>query len=86
MGSVSEQAPGQNPRFVAKFTVAEHYFQLTPVVIEIKTGITPGSIIQCIREIRESIALNRKLFVDRRWLHGAFIRPFRSAYLPETNF
>jgi hypothetical protein len=53
--------------------IADYGFELTPVVIKVETGIALGGIIERIREIRESTALNRKLFVDRRWLHCAFI-------------
>ena len=48
-------------------------FELTPVVVKVETGVALGGIIERIREIRESTALNRKLCVDRRWLHCAFI-------------
>jgi hypothetical protein len=71
--SQSKQTPGQCPRFVTKFTVTQYGFQLTPVVIKIETGFTLGSIVQRIREIHESMVLYRKLIVQGRWLHDAFI-------------
>jgi hypothetical protein len=43
------------------------------VVIKIETGFTLGSIVQRIREIHESMVLYRKLIVQGRWLHDAFI-------------